>query len=158
MPSGRGAPKLDTTATKEKAMSVDTKGFRTKHERLSEHSELRAVADRYPELDPDGREAALHEVMVYLREEVEPHTKLDEWLLYPAIAKRVGDPLVAASMNYDHVAIRRWISELGAADSGDMAEVQRLLYGLDALMRVHIWKENELFLRPLESSSWPAAG
>jgi hypothetical protein len=158
MPSAHAAPKLGTTATKENAMSVDTKGFRTKHERLSEHSELRAVSDRFPELDPDGRETALREVMAYLRDEVEPHTRLDEWLLYPAIAKRVGDPLVAASMNYDHVAIRRWISELGAADSADVAEVQRLLYGLDALIRVHIWKENELFLRPLESASWPAAG
>jgi hypothetical protein len=137
-------------------MSVDTKSFRSKHERLGEHSELRSVADRYPSLDPDEREAAHREVMAYLTGEVEPHTKLDEWLLYPAIAKRLGDPLVAASMNYDHVAIRRWISELGAADLHDAMLVQRLLYGLDALIRVHIWKENELFLRPLESASWPA--
>jgi hypothetical protein len=30
-----------------------------------------------------------------------------------------------------------------------------VLYGLDALIRVHVWKENELFLGVLTSPSWP---
>jgi len=40
-----------------------------------------------------------------LQSRVEPHTKLDERLLYPDVADRLGDPLVAASMNYGHLAI-----------------------------------------------------
>jgi hypothetical protein len=68
-----------------------------------------------------------------------------------------GTPLLAASMNYDHRAIRRWIDTLESADIADVAKMQELLYGLDALIRVHIWKENELYLTPLESASWPAS-
>ena len=32
---------------------------------------------------------------------------------------------------------------------------EELLYGLDARIPVHLWKENELFLGPIESHSWP---
>jgi hypothetical protein len=136
-------------------MTVDTQGFRTAHERLADSDELRATAARFPQLSPEERQTSRAEIVRFLREEVEPHTRLDEWLLYPATAERLGDPLVAASMRYDHVAIRLYIDELADADVDDTAHVQRLLYGLDALIGVHIWTENELFVRPLESGSWP---
>ena len=68
----------------------------------------------------------------------------------------MGDPFVAATMSYDHLAIRHWIAELASADVADGDRLQELLYGLDALLRVHIWKENELFLAPLRSPAWPA--
>jgi hypothetical protein len=67
-----------------------------------------------------------------------PHTRLDEQLLYPEVSHRVGTPLLAASMNYDHRAIRRWIDRLESADVADVAKMQELLYGLDALIRVHV--------------------
>jgi hypothetical protein len=62
---------------------------------------------------------------------------------------------IAASMNYDHLAIRHWISSLEEADLRDTDRLQSLLYGLDALIRVHMWKEDELFLGTLESADWP---
>jgi len=68
------------------------------------------------------------------------------------VAERLGDPLIAVSMNYDDLAIRHWISKIAAADVTDTDRLQRLLYGLDALIRVHIWKENALFLAQLEES------
>lgn len=140
-------------------MVVDTAGFHKAHDELREHcSDLRDFARRLPELTAEERLDARRQVLHYLREEVDPHTKLDEWLLYPAVAERLGDPLVAASMNYDHLAIRHWISQIASADIGDTDHLQRLLYGLDALIRVHIWKENELFLAELEDSSWPRSG
>ena len=90
-------------------------------------------------------------ILSYLRERVAPHTKLDELLLYPEVATRLGDPLVAVSMNYDHLAIRHWIERIATVDITETALLQQLLYGLDALIRVHLWKEDELFLAPLES-------
>jgi hypothetical protein len=77
-------------------------------------------------------------------------------LLYPEVATRLGDTLVDASMNYHRLAIHHWIELLAGADVSDTARLQELLYGLDALIRVHLWKDNELFLASLESSSWPA--
>jgi hemerythrin HHE cation binding domain-containing protein len=136
-------------------MTIDTQQFRSAHERLGDTSELRSAAARFPQLGPEERQTTHVEAVRYLREEVEPHTRLDEWLLYPATAERLGDPLVATSMSYDHVAIRNYIEELADVDVNDTAHVQRLLYALDALITVHIWKENELFVRPLESGSWP---
>jgi Hemerythrin HHE cation binding domain len=138
-------------------VTIDTKGFRGAHDELREQTaELRLAATSFPALTPEQREETRDRILRYLRERVEPHTKLDELVLYPEVAERLGDPLVAASMNYDHLAIRHWIELIAGADLTDAAEVQQLLYGLDALIRVHLWKENELFLASLESSSWPA--
>jgi hypothetical protein len=139
-------------------MTVDTQGFRQAHDRLLEQTaELRVLASQYPTLSPEERSEARDRVLRDLRRGVVPHTRIDEQLLYPEVSRRAGTPLLAASMNYDHRAIRRWIDTLESADSADVARMQELLYGLDALIRVHIWKENELYLTPLESGSWPAS-
>ena len=131
-------------------MTVDTAGFREAHHELRDQTaELRLAAESVPELTNDEREKARVRIVSYLRERVAPHSKLDELLLYPEVA-------VAVSMNYDHLAIRHWIERIATVDITDTALLQQLLYGLDALIRVHLWKEDELFLAPLESFSWPA--
>jgi hypothetical protein len=138
-------------------MTIDTEAFREAHQELREQTaELRRAAERFPALTADERAETRGRILRYLREQVDPNTRLDELLLYPEVATRLGDPLVAVSMNYDHLAIRHWIEMIAAADVTDAAQLQQLLYGLDALLRVHIWKENELFLASLESPSWPA--
>ena len=141
------------------AITVDTTGFERSHEKLlAGLNDLRALAGQLPALPLPEREQARERLLWYLHDEVEPHTKLDEQLLYPAVAERLGDALIAVSMRYDHLAIRHWISKVAEADMSDTDRLQRLLYGLDALIRVHVWKENELFLASLESGSWPHSG
>jgi hypothetical protein len=138
-------------------MTVDTEGFERAHANIRRHADdLRETAERFPELPPEGRAETLDRILGYLHAQIVPHMKLDERLLYPEAALRLGDALVASAMNYDHLAIRRWIDDLEATDAADTATVQRLLYGLDALIRVHLWKEDELFLGPIRSPSWPA--
>jgi Hemerythrin HHE cation binding domain len=137
-------------------MTVDTKGFRKAHREVCERAaDLRRIAFSLPTLDMDERERTRRRVLDYLAREVDTHMRVDELVLYPEVAHRVGDPLVACSMRYDHLAIRHWIDDFAAADIADTALMQELLYGLDALIRVHVWKENELFLDPLETGSWP---
>ncbi len=120
--------------------------------------ELRAAARRLPALSTGERLALISDLVAFLHEQVEPHTRLDEQVLYPRVEDRLGSPLVTASMAYDHLAIRTWIAKLAEADEEDVATIQELLYGLDALIRVHLWKEDELMVRPLASSAWPASG
>ncbi len=120
--------------------------------------ELRAAARVLPDLDAPARLALLADIVAFLQERVEPHTHVDEQVLYPRAAARLGSPLATAAMAYDHLAIRAWIAKLAEADEADVATLQELLYGLDALIRVHLWKEDELMLRPLSSSAWPASG
>ncbi len=47
-------------------------------------------------------------------------------------------------------ALRRWVAGLERADVADLDLLQELLYGLDALARVHIWRETGLPLVPPE--------
>jgi len=120
--------------------------------------QLRATARLLPTLDRTSRMAVVADLVTYLREEIEPHTRVDERVLYPEIEARLGSPLAAAAIAYDHLAIRSWIAKLAEADGDDVATLQELLYGLDALIRVHLWKEDELFVKPLGSTTWPASG
>ncbi len=45
-------------------------------------------------------------------------------------------------------AIRAWTAALEVVDVGDVDLLQELLYGIDALVRVHLWREAHL---PLET-------
>jgi hypothetical protein len=139
-------------------MTVYTETFRKAHSELSEQTEaIRLAAARLPELTLEERNETLDELLEFLHGEVEPHTRYDERYLYPEVAARLGAPLATASMNYDHVAIRQWIAALEITDRSDVTKLQELLYGLDAIIRVHIWKENELYLPAVGSATWPAA-
>ncbi|HUJ91186.1 MAG TPA: hemerythrin domain-containing protein [Gaiellaceae bacterium] len=133
--------------------------FHTRHDEFRAWTgELRSAARRMPELEPAERFALLADLVAFLQEKVEPHTRVDEQVLYPRAAARMGSPLATAAMAYDHLAIRAWIAKLAEADEQDVETIQELLYGLDALIRVHLWKEDELMLNPLDSSTWPASG
>lgn len=45
-------------------------------------------------------------------------------------------------------AIGIWIDALERADPRDVDQVQELLYGVDALVRVHVWRESGRALEP----------
>ena len=137
-------------------MPVVSEDFRSAHEEIGVQTEaLRRAARDIPHMAYNDRAAARDAVVDFLRRDVEPHTRLDERLLYPEVGARLGAPLATASMAYDHLAIRSWIGDLESADLADPDRLQELLYGLDALMRVHMWKENELYLPVVEASGWP---
>ena len=137
-------------------MAVDTKQFRETHDSLSKRTALlRRVARDLPALSPSERADMRAQVLDYLRTVVEPHTKIDERVLYPEVVARLGDPLATAPMASDHLAIRWWIDRIADASLDQPERLQELLYGLDALIRVHLWKENELYLSMLDWPSWP---
>jgi iron-sulfur cluster repair protein YtfE (RIC family) len=133
--------------------------FEVAHERFRVWTdELRLAARHLPELEPDERMMRVADLVAFLHEEIEPHMRIDEDVLYPAVAGRLGSPLATTALAYDHLAIRAWIGKLQEAEDEDVETLQELLYGLDALIRVHLWKEDELTVRPLRSSTWPASG
>ena len=119
---------------------------------------LRLAARCLPSLSPEERERLRAELLEFLHAQVEPHMFVVEQVLYPSAAARLGSPLATAGIAYDHLAIRGWIAKLAEADVEDAAGMQEILYGLDALIRVHLWKEDELLFRPLGSATWPASG
>jgi len=138
---------------------MSSEQFTEAHKRFNAWTdELRLAARRLPEITAAERLAVISDLVAFLHESIEPHTRIDEQVLYHDAADRLGSPLVTAAMAYDHLAIRTWIAKLAEADEEDVDTLQELLYGLDALIRVHIWKEDELLVRPLASSTWPASG
>ncbi len=133
--------------------------FSDKHDEFRAWTDqLRATARALPGLEPGDRLTLVADLVAFLHEKIEPHTRIDEQVLYPLAEAGSGSPLASASMAYDHLAIRSWIAKLAEADEQDVPTLQELLYGLDALIRVHLWKEDELFVKPLGSSTWPASG
>jgi hypothetical protein len=50
-------------------------------------------------------------------------------------------------------ALGVWIDSLANADPNDSDLLQELLYGLDALVRVHLWRETGMPLEPPEARS-----
>ena len=138
-------------------MPVATIDFRDAHMRLGARAELLVEAARVlRDVPADERKALRDDVVRFLREEVVPHTLLDERVLYPEVADRLGDPMATASMNYDHLAIRQWTDDIAEVGFDEPHRLERLLYGLYALIRVHMWKEEQLYLAMLEGSAWPA--
>jgi hemerythrin-like domain-containing protein len=138
---------------------MNEKQFEVAHEAFRAWTdELRIAARRLPELEPPERMQVVADLVAFLHEQIEPHMHIDEDVLYPTVAGRLGSPLATAALAYDHLAIRAWIAKLAEAEAEDVEMLQELLYGLDALIRVHLWKEDELTVRPLRSATWPASG
>ena len=137
-------------------MSADAQSLRRLDVQLEEQAELLSEAAReFPALSPADREDLRTRVLGFLRDEIAAHLASDERLLYPKVAERLGDPLAAAPLNYANRAIRWWIDQIAQADVADVDELQRLVYGVHALIKVHLSREEELYAGALDSASWP---
>jgi len=85
-----------------------------------------------------------------------PHIAWEESWLYPAIEVRTGTPWATRAARFDHLQIREMAERLRADQPrllshlpGDHAtDVRCHLFGLEALLRAHIERE-ERFLIPL---------
>ena len=96
------------------------------------------------------------DVLGWLDSTLEPHIAWEEAWLYPEIDARIGTPWATRSARFDHRQIREMATRLHADhgslnrhEAGDAyAEVRCHLFGLEALLRAHIERE-ERFLIPL---------
>jgi heavy metal translocating P-type ATPase len=107
--------------------------------------EVRAVADRAGTA-PDCAE--VRTLLQRLESELLPHELAEEQRLYPVVARVLGgdDPTGAMSRTHAEIGhqvwrLRRMLEPPAAAVDG--AEVQRLLYGLYAILRLHDAQEEE---------------
>lgn len=131
-------------------------------ERLkAEHTELGpvldqvgALADRLPSLPGPVAVAELVELNEALSRHLLPHERLDDTELYPGIARLLGgeDPMAAMSGTHREIfRITRLLAQMTAdlppegADPASVRELLHLLYGLDAILRLHFAQEEELY-------------
>jgi hypothetical protein len=102
----------------------------TRRDELAELvQELRVGARTIHAQTIDERRVTCEWFAAALRDRLEPHADLDEQGLE---------------------ALGVWADALGSADPLDVDLLQELLYGIDALVRVHLWRETGFPLEPPE--------
>jgi iron-sulfur cluster repair protein YtfE (RIC family) len=141
----------------ETMVTSTTEEVRRDHAQLHDHVEhIRVAARQLPSLSPDERRELVARILDFLRNTLVPHADEEERSLYPEVARRLGHPEATAPMTHDHDAIRARTLRLAATEPDEVERLQELLYGLYALISVHFWKEEQLYLPLVERPAVPA--
>lgn len=129
---------------------------------LARHAEVRAGVPRLGELadrledegvTPEVLEA-LTEVRRFLEDELLPHELEEERTVYPTVAERLGPDDPTAILARSHRDITRRVRLLGhliddvtagGVERDDVLELRRGLWGLEAVLELHVALEDEAF-------------
>jgi iron-sulfur cluster repair protein YtfE (RIC family) len=136
-------------------MNTLTQPLRDEHKELIPHIEqILEVADSIPEAPLEQIRDGVKEVYEFLAYHLLPHAQAEDAALYPAVQKALGSTDSTRTMSRDHVEVERYITELAQLQQDlsphNFKALQRVLYGLYALVRVHFAKEEEVYLPILE--------
>ncbi len=133
-----------------------TRHFQAEHRAIrADIDAVRAAADALGDLEPAEAVARVREVHRILVDEVEPHEKAEQDVLYPALDRVIGGRDPTGPMSRAHVEIAAQIRRLGVLledigpdgpDRGDVADLQRVLYELHAILALHTIQEEESYL------------
>jgi iron-sulfur cluster repair protein YtfE (RIC family) len=136
-----------------------------------EHRELIRGIDRIHEVacqidswvTPDLA-VRVRDILRWLDFDLAPHVSWEESWLYPEIDARTGTPWATRSARFDHHQIRDMAArvradrdvllESGARDR--LPELRCHLFGLEALLRAHIEREERYLVPLLADDTWVA--
>lgn len=134
--------------------------LKDEHQELLPHIEFLREAGTLVE---SGSEAdslrAVEDAHAFLVHHLIPHAVAEDRVLYPAVERVMGAPGATATMSRDHVEVGKLTEELGAlkdkiAQSGatetDLTDLQRLLFGLYGIVKLHFDKEEEIYVPVLD--------
>lgn len=137
--------------------------FEAEHRRLFPLVErLRRVADQLDETSAEAARKQLDEVRRYLEEQIAPHERSEDAVLYPAVAQTIGGEDPTAPMSRAHLEIAHLIRAYGrllvemdpaGPDAEDRRDLRRILYGLHAVLTLHFAQEDEHYLSLFEAPS-----
>jgi len=136
-------------------VNVDVEQLKREHAELSPLlGQIRDLADRIPKLPGEIMTRELADVIDALEKRLLPHERSDEINVYPRLASLLGgeDPLAAMSSAHREIfkivrSLRQAVTDIphDGPEVMQMQVIQRLLYGLDAIVRLHCAQEEELF-------------
>jgi iron-sulfur cluster repair protein YtfE (RIC family) len=93
-------------------------------------------------------------VYEFLAYHLVPHAQAEDVALYPAVQKALGSLDATRTMTRDHIEVGHYIAELAQLRQDlspqNFKMLQRVLYGVYALVKVHFAKEEEVYLPILE--------
>ncbi|CAM3549800.1 Lead, cadmium, zinc and mercury transporting ATPase [Bordetella sputigena] len=117
-------------------------------------AQIRGLADTLPTLPRSAIAGALEKVHASLARDLLPHERRDDTEIYPRLSGLIGgdDPLATMSTTHREIfrvtaMLEKMIADIPpeGPDPERLRDFQRLLYGLDAIVRLHCVQENELF-------------
>ena len=128
----------------------------------AEHRELnprivriRTVADRLDVIDPVEAYGDLAEIRDFLVHDLVPHEELEDRTVFPMLAKAIGSDDATAALHRTHREIfhlarlyARLVEELPPSGpiADDLPDLRRVLYGLHAILQLHMAQEEELYM------------
>ena len=129
--------------------------LKAEHERLlGLLGRLRSVADQLAALPPAQAGASLAELDAAIRDQLLRHEREDDAQLYPVIERALGSDDPIAAMHRTHREVQGIGSRLGrmtadlpqdGPDPASVNDFRRVLYGLEAILRLHFAQEDEMY-------------
>jgi len=129
--------------------------LKTEHDKLRPILErVRATADQLTIIPAKEVAAELADLNELLQKHLIPHEDQDDAKVYPAVEQLIGgdDPMAAMSRGHREIRhlsrlLQRMSSDLRqeGPDSKMLAEILRVLHGLDAILRLHFAQEDEIY-------------
>lgn len=143
-----------------------TQRFRAEHEMVhAAIDQVRVAADALGGAVPAAAMTQVRQAYTLLTSQIEPHELAEDTQLYPLVNRVVGgdDPTAPmsrahAEISYQIMRLGRLLDDIGGAvpDEADIAELRSLLYGLDAILRLHTAQEDETYLSLGDPAEEPA--
>jgi heavy metal translocating P-type ATPase len=125
---------------------------------------IRHIADRLDTLPAQAALVELERVHRFLTEKIVPHNAAEDTTIYPMVARLIGGDDPTAPMTRAHLEIAHMVRVLGrhlaelpseGPATEDIRDLRRILYGLDAILRLHFTQEDEAYLALIDEQ--PAA-
>ena len=148
-------------------MNTLTQPLRDEHKELFPHVDrIRKVAELIGDAPIAEIRRGVDDVYDFLANHLKPHAEAEDAALYPVVQKVLGSPDATKTMSRDHVEVGIYINELVSLRNGLTSEalttaqiksLQRVLYGVYGLVKVHFAKEEEVYLPILDQHLTPEA-
>ncbi len=130
--------------------------LRAEHRELAPAlARLRPLADRLGAMPPEEAVLELRRTRDFLVQTLIPHEEGEDREVFPLLAQAVGSDDITAALHRTHTEIfhlvrftDRLVAEVPDSGPGpeDLTDLRRVLYGLDAILRLHMAQEEELYL------------
>ncbi len=130
--------------------------FQAEHDALAIGiRQIRALADDLGRVPAPEALTRMVSLRTFLDQELLPHEMAEDRELYPAVAEVLGGQDPTAPMSRMHIEIAHLIGLFGrlvddvaadGPDDDDARELRRVLYSLDAVLRLHMAQEEQEYL------------
>jgi iron-sulfur cluster repair protein YtfE (RIC family) len=147
-------------------MATLPQGVRDEHRELKARSEfLRTVADTIGTASAESIREGVGQAYTFLIHQLIPHAQAEEQVLYPTVGRLLRALEATETMSRDHLEVIRLTEEplalrlhvfYAAVSQVDEQALRRVLYGLYAIIKLHLAKEEEIYL-PILEARLPAA-